>query len=289
MTKLVVNGTAREFDLDNSQLPDWINENARQSGGFSYAKRMKRQKYENTLLTLQAELVKMQAWLQETGERAMIVFEGRDAAGKGGTINAFGAYMNHRHARTVALSKPSETERGQWYYQRYISHFPTDGELVMFDRSWYNRAGVEPVMGFCSEEQHSKFLSDTPDFEKMIAHDGIYFFKFWLNVGQEMQLKRFHDRRHNPMKSWKISPIDLKAMAKWDEYTKARDAMLGATHHKDAPWTIIRSNDKRRARINAIRHVLLTVPYKGKDLEIIGERDDQIIGSGPDFFNNFGA
>ncbi len=289
MTKIEINGKIREFDLDNPQLPDWIIDNAQQSGGYTYTKRLKRGKYEKTLLALQGELVKLQAWLQETGERAIIVFEGRDAAGKGGTINSFREYLSHRHARTVALSKPSETERGQWYYQRYISHFPTDGELVMFDRSWYNRAGVEPVMGFCSEEQHTKFLEETPDFEKMISRDGIHFFKFWLNVGQEMQLKRFHDRRHNPMKSWKISPIDLKAMNKWADYTKARDEMLEATHRDISPWTIVRSNDKRRARINAIRHVLLNVPYAGRDMEIIGETDDEILGSGPRFFNSLGG
>ena len=289
MTKITIDGTQRDFDLDNPTLPDWIIEEAPKSGGYVYGKRMKRRKYEKTLIELQTELVKLQAWLQETGERAMIVFEGRDAAGKGGTINAFRAYMNHRHARTVALSKPTETERGQWYYQRYVSHFPTDGELVMFDRSWYNRAGVEPVMGFCSKDQHKKFLVETPDFEKMIPRDGIHFFKFWLNVGQEMQLKRFHDRRHNPLKSWKLSPIDLKAMDKWEDYTQARDAMLQATHCDNTPWTIVRSNDKRRARINAIRHVLLNVPYAGKNTDVIGEIDENILGSGPGFFNSFGA
>ncbi len=289
MVTISIDGEARDFDIDNPQLPDWVTENAPTSGGYIYAKRLKRRNYEKNLTELQIELVKLQAWLQDTGERAMIVFEGRDAAGKGGTINAFRAYMNHRHARTVALSKPSETERGQWYYQRYVSHFPTDGELVMFDRSWYNRAGVEPVMGFCSEEQHQKFLAETPDFEKMIVREGIHFFKFWLNVGQEMQLKRFHDRRHSPLKSWKLSPIDLKALVKWDDYTNARNLMLEKTHKPDTPWTIVRSNDKRRARINAIRHVLLSVPYAGKDENAIGRIDDQIIGSGPGFFNSFGA
>lgn len=289
MTKIEIDGVSRNFELDNPQLPGWIGEEAFRSGGYEYSKKLNRAKYEKTLTDLQIELVKMQAWLRDTGERIVIVFEGRDAAGKGGTINAFRAYMNHRHARTIALSKPTETERGQWYYQRYVSHFPTDGDLVMFDRSWYNRAGVEPVMGFCNKEQHRKFLQETPDFEKMIVREGIHFFKIWLNVGQEMQLKRFHDRRHNPLKSWKLSPIDLKALDKWQDYTNVRDDMLKATHSAHAPWTIVRSNDKRRARINAIRHVLTRVPYKGKNNEAIGKIDDKIVGDGPAFFNSFGA
>ncbi len=289
MTKIIIDGTERNFELDNPQLPDWITKEAFGSGGYGYASKMKRSDYEKTLVRLQIELVKLQAWLQETGERVVIVFEGRDAAGKGGTINAFRAYMNHRHARTIALGKPTETERGQWYYQRYISHLPTDGELVMFDRSWYNRAGVEPVMGFCSEDQHRKFLEETPDFEKMIVSEGIRFFKLWLNVGQEMQLKRFHDRRHNPLKVWKLSPIDLKSLDRWEDYTKYRDQMLEATHQPHAPWTIIRSNDKRRARINAIRHVLKSIPYKGRDEKAIGAIDEKVVGNGPSFFNSFGA
>jgi polyphosphate kinase 2 len=289
MTKIDINGTTYTFELDDPQLPDWIGDAAFASGGYQYTRKLKRNLYEKTLTDLQIELVKLQRWLQQSGERVVIIFEGRDAAGKGGTINAFRAYMNHRHARTIALGKPTETERGQWYYQRYVSHFPTDGDLVMFDRSWYNRGGVEPVMGFCNEQQHHKFLQETPDFEKMIVREGIHFFKFWLNVGQEMQLKRFHDRRHNPLKVWKLSPIDLKSLDKWDDYTKARDAMLKATHRPHAPWTIVRSNDKRRARINAIRHVLMHIPYEGKDNKIIGEADDKIIGSGPAFFNSFGA
>ncbi len=289
MTKITVDGTAHEFDLDNPQLAEWVAKEAFSSGGYEYEKKLKRAKYEKTLTGLQIELVKLQAWLQQTGARIVIVFEGRDAAGKGGTINAFRSYLNPRHARTVALRKPTETERGQWYYQRYISHFPTDGEMVMFDRSWYNRAGVEPVMGFCSEEQHTKFLAETPDFEEMITREGIQLFKFWLNVGQEMQLKRFHDRRHNPLKVWKLSPIDLKSLTRWDNYTTARDQMLNATHFDHAPWTIVRSNDKRRARLNAIRTVLGAISYDDRDVGAIGEIDDRIVGSGPSFFNSFGA
>ena len=225
----------------------------------------------------------------ETGQRIIILFEGRDAAGKGGTIGAFREYLKPRNANVVALSKPTEREQGEWYYQRYVSHFPTAGDLTMFDRSWYNRGGVEPVMGFCTPAQNKQFLKLTPEFENAIVDEGIAFFKLWLNVGQEMQIKRFHDRRHNPLKSWKLSPIDLKALTKWDDYTHARNQMLAQTHTKHAPWTIIRSNDKRRARLNAIRHVLTHLDYAGKDGSAIGTIDPLILGQGPEFFNSFGA
>ena len=286
---LEIDGKSREFELDNPILPDWLSEAAMASGGYPYEKPLKRHKYEKTLETLQEELVKVQSWMQATGERVIIIFEGRDAAGKGGTIGRFRQYMNPRHARTVALSKPSDVERGQWYYQRYVDHFPTAGDLVMFDRSWYNRAGVEPVMGFCTDDQHAKFLHDTPGFEKMITDEGIHFFKFWLNVGQEMQLMRFHERRHSALKNWKLSSIDIKALSKWDDYTKARDIMLAQTHTTHAPWTIVRTNDKRRGRLNAIRKVLLSLDYEGKNAANISELDVEITGQGPDFFNSFGA
>jgi len=266
---LEIAGEMITFDLDDINLPDAIKDNAFKSGGYPYDKKLSRKNYEKELYGLQLELGKLQAWLQETGERVVIVFEGRDAAGKGGTINAFRQYLNPRHAKVVALSKPSDTERGQWYFQRYVSHLPTSGEMIMFDRSWYNRAGVEPVMGFCSDEQHKHFLKETPQFEDMLVSEGIHFFKFWLNVGQEMQLKRFHDRRQN--------------------YTNARNLMLEATHTKHAPWTIVRSNDKKRARLNAIKHFLQHVDYAEKDPTVIGQTDPDILGSGPDFFNDFGA
>ena len=282
-------GKIRDFDLNDPKLPQWIEESAMPSGGYPYEKRMKRRDYEETLENLQKELVKVLAWMQDTGKRVMIVFEGRDAAGKGGTIGRFRQYMNPRHARTVALSKPSDVERGQWYYQRYVDHFPTSGELVMFDRSWYNRAGVEPVMGFCSPKQHQNFLKDTPGFEKMITDEGIHFFKFWLNVGREMQLMRFHERRHSDLKVWKLSPIDIKSLSKWDEYTNVRDLMLADTHSENAPWSIIRTNDKRRGRINAIRKVLLGLDYQDKNANNIGALDENIVGEGGSFFNKFGA
>ena len=283
MIDITVSGTKRSLDLDNPELPDWVADKAFTSGNYAYDKKLKRSEYEDHMDALHLELVKLQAHRLETGQRIIILFEGRDAAGKGGTIGAFREYLKPRHAKVVALSKPTETEQGQWYYQRYISHFPTSGDMTLFDRSWYNRGGVEPVMGFCSPEQHQKFLQQTPHFEKMIVDEGIAFFKIWLNVGQEMQIKRFHDRRHNPLKSWKLSPIDIKALGKWDDYTNARDEMLKATHTEHAPWLVVRSNDKRRARINAIRHVLLNMEYDGKDTSAIGKIDPKIAGFGIDF------
>lgn len=272
-----------KFDLADPKLPDWIKDNAISSDGYPYSKKLKWSKYEDELAALHLELVKVQYWLQESGNRIITVFEGRDAAGKGGTIKTLNANMNPRIVRTIALSKPSDTEMGQWYYQRYVSHFPTKGEMVLFDRSWYNRAGVEPVMGFCSDKQHRLFLKETPNFEKMIVNDGVYFFKFWLTIGREMQLKRFHDRRHNPLKIWKLSPIDIKSLQKWDDYEAARDKMLEETHTKFAPWTIIRSNDKRRARLNAIRTILKALPYDGKDEKNIGKVDSKIVGNASKF------
>ncbi len=276
--KLRVNGKEREFDIDDPELPDWIEKHKLSSGGYPYDKKMKREDYEETLERLQIELVKAQAWMQTSGERVLALFEGRDAAGKGGTIFVLRQYMNPRTARNVALPKPTQTEQGQWYFQRYVAHFPTAGEFVTFDRSWYNRAGVEPVMGFCTPEQHERFLDEVPRFERMIRNDGIHFFKFWLNIGREMQLDRFHDRRHSKLKSWKFSPIDIAGVAKWDDYTSARDRMMERTHSEEAPWTVIRANDKRRARLAAIRHVLLSLPYAGRDADAIGEQDEKIIG-----------
>ena len=281
--ELDIRGKSRMFDIDDPKLPDWIGEKAFNSDDYPYDKKLDNKEYEKTLKLLQVELVKVQFWQQKTGERVMAVFEGRDAAGKGGAIHATMSYMNPRSARIVALTKPTETERGQWYFQRYVATFPTAGEFVLFDRSWYNRAGVEPVMGFCTPEQYEKFLEETPRFEKMIVSEGIHFFKCWLNIGREMQLKRFHDRRHDPLKVWKLSPMDIASLNKWDDYTEKRDRMLKETHTDRAPWTVIRANDKRRARINVIRHILHTLDYEGKDKQAIGEIDDKIIDSGPGF------
>ena len=283
VAQIELNGQVRMFDVDDPVLPSWIEDAAFSSGDFPEKKKMKEEDYIETLTKLQMELVKVQFWQQASGERVMVVFEGRDAAGKGGAISATSAYMNPRSARVVALTKPTETERGQWYFQRYISHFPTAGEFVLFDRSWYNRAGVEPVMGFCSKDQYEQFLEQVPRFEKMIEREGIHLFKVWLDIGREMQLKRFHDRRHDPLKVWKLSDMDIAALPRWDDYTEKRNRMLKETHTDNAPWTVVKANDKRRARLNVIRHILLSLNYEGKDKDAIGEIDDDILGFGPDF------
>lgn len=279
--KIKIDGEERQFDIENPELPGWVKKKALKSGGYPYADKLDGDAYEDTLEALQIELVKLQAWLQSSGNRVLIVFEGRDAAGKGGTIDVVRQYMNPRQARNVALPKPTETERGQWYFQRYVAQFPTAGEFVTLDRSWYNRAGVEPVMGFCTPEQHQRFLKETPRFEQMIVNDGIHFFKFWLDIGQEMQLKRFHDRRHSPLTNWKFSPMDVAGMGKWDAYSEVIALMFDKTHSTHAPWTAVRSNDKRRARLEVIRHILLALPYEGRDLDKIGKADAKIVGDGP--------
>ena len=285
MVELEIDGRKRRFDIDDPELPEWIDEPALTSGDYPYDDKMSKDKYEKNLTELQIELVKLQFWLQATGKRLMAVFEGRDAAGKGGTIFSIRAYLNPRTARVVALPKPTGAEAGQWYFQRYVAHFPTAGEIVLFDRSWYNRGVVEPVMAFCTPAQSEKFLDAVPRFEEMIVDDDIYFFKFWLNIGREMQLKRFHDRRHDPLKIWKLSPMDIAALTKWDDYTQARDRMLAKTHSAHAPWTVVKANDKRRARISVIRHLLLSIDYEGRDKGIIGKPNDKILGDGPGFLS----
>jgi polyphosphate kinase 2 len=268
------------FDLDDPVLPAWVEREALRSDNYPYQAPIKDKIYEEELTQLQIELVKLQRHANQTGLRMVLVFEGRDAAGKGGTIFTFRQYLNPRSARAVALPKPTETEAGQWYFQRYVAHMPTSGEIVLFDRSWYNRAGVEPVMGFCTALQHKTFLRQAPSFEKMLVEAGIVVFKFWLDIGRAMQLKRFHERRHNPLKIWKLSPMDYAAMAKWDAYTAARDEMFAATHTELAPWVAVRANDKRRARLNIIRQVLGTVDYAGKDIDAVRRPDPLILDAG---------
>ncbi|WP_128292091.1 polyphosphate kinase 2 [Afifella aestuarii] len=277
------------FNLDAPELPAWVHENALTSGNFPYSKKLKRTKYENELRDLQRELVQVLAWAQNENQRIVLLFEGRDAAGKGGSIKVVRENLNPRHARIVALAKPTEREHGQWYFQRYVEELPSNGEMVLFDRSWYNRGVVEPVMGFCSETEAAVFLREAPDFERMLVRDGVHLFKFWLNIGREMQLKRFHDRRHDPLKSWKISPVDKEAIKRWPAFSAARDRMLAATHSQEAPWYVVRANDKRRARLNLIRTVLLSLPYDGKNRERIGELDEAIVSQGPEFLSEVEA
>jgi polyphosphate kinase 2 len=268
------------FDLEDPVLPQWIEDRAFKSGGYPYDEPIKRKLYEEELTRLQVELVKLQRHVADTGMRLVLVFEGRDAAGKGGAIFVIHQYLNPRAVRAVALPKPTETERGQWYFQRYASHLPTAGEIVLFDRSWYNRAGVEPVMGFCTPAQHTAFLAQAPGFERMLVNDGIHLFKFWLNIGREMQIKRFHERRHNALKVWKLSSIDYAALTRWDAYRKARDQMFEATDKPETPWTIVRANDQKRARLNVVRHLLASLSYPGKDKGVVREPDASILGSG---------
>ena len=237
--------------------------------------------YEDAMADLQIQLVRMQAWVKETGQRVVVVFEGRDAAGKGGTIKRFRENLNPRGANVVALSKPTETEAGEWYFQRYIKHLPTAGEITFFDRSWYNRGVVEHVFGFCTPDQRDRWFAQVPEFEDMITGDGIKLFKIWLNVGRATQLKRFLDREDDPLKQWKLSWIDVQGLSKWDAYTAAISETLTRTHTDYAPWTVIRSDDKKRARVNAIRAVLQHLDYPGKD---VGEPDASIVG-GPDIWN----
>ncbi len=252
---------------------------AHEKGLYPYATKMKRDAYEKQKAALQVELLKLQKWVQETGQKVVILFEGRDAAGKGGTIKRFMEHLNPRGARVVALAKPTEKERTQWYFQRYIEHLPSAGEIVMFDRSWYNRAGVERVMGFCSPYEYLEFMRQCPELERMLVRSGIWLFKYWFSVTREEQLRRFAARMTDPLKQWKLSPIDRQSLNKWDEYTEAKEAMFFYTDTADAPWTVIRSDDKKRARINAMQHFLSTMPYPEKDHKVVHGPDPNIVSS----------
>ena len=268
---------AKDFDIEADSLPEAIIDAAYHSGNYPYGKRMKRKRYNRELEPLQIELQKLTRWASKHRERIVIVFEGRDGAGKGGTIARFTQHLNPRQARIVALSKPSDTEKGQWYFQRYAAQMPTAGEIVFFDRSWYNRAGVERVMGFCKPEETEHFLREAPAFEGMLARDGTRLIKLFLTIGREMQMTRLHARWHDPLKRWKLSPIDFESIPRFDDYSHAFDEMLGRTSTEAAPWHVVRSNDKLRARLNAIRHVLRTIPYKDKDEAAIGTLDEEIV------------
>lgn len=242
-----------------------------------YGEKIKRDVYEAEKKELQIELLKMQSWAKETNQKIVILFEGRDAAGKGGAIKRFMEHLNPRGARVVALEKPTDKEQGQWYFQRYIKHLPTNGEIVLFDRSWYNRAGVERVMGFCNNNEYLEFMREVPEFERMLVRSGILLFKFWFSVSRDEQLYRFKKRQNDPLKQWKLSPVDLASLDKWDEYTEAKETMFYYTNHQDAPWTVIRSDDKKRARLNAMRYVLDNIDYTNKSTEININPDPVIV------------
>ena len=261
-----------DTDADAELVPDW------REGVYPYANLMSRKAYERQKYRLQVELLKLQAWVKETGQRVVILFEGRDAAGKGGTIKRFMEHLNPRGARVVALEKPSEVERGQWYFQRYIQHLPTAGEIVMFDRSWYNRAGVERAMGFCTQGEYEEFMRQAPEFERHLVRSGVHLFKFWFSVSRAEQRRRFKEREAHPLKQWKLSPIDMASLDKWDDYTRAKEAMFLACDTADAPWTVIKSDCKKRARLNAMRYVLQRLPYSRKDAKAIGGVDTLLVG-----------
>ncbi|WP_100657932.1 polyphosphate kinase 2 [Alteromonas flava] len=271
------NGAASLSLSERRRNEDFIQESFR-SGTYPYSHKITRAFYESHKRGLQVELLKLQKWVKETGQRVVMLFEGRDAAGKGGTIKRFMEHMNPRGARVVALEKPSEDEAGQWYFQRYIKHLPTAGEIVLFDRSWYNRAGVERVMGFCEPNEYLEFMRQAPELERMLTRSGIRLFKFWFSVSQEEQTRRFLKRETDPLKQWKLSPIDKLAQAKWDDYTEAKEAMFFYTDTADAPWIVIKSDDKKRARLNCMQHFLHHMPYPNKDPRVAKKPDPLIVG-----------
>ena len=247
-------------------------------GVYPYKHLMTRKNYEKEKYGLQVELLKLQSWIRNTGQKLVILFEGRDAAGKGGSIKRFMEHLNPRGARVVALEKPSEVEQGQWYFQRYIEHLPTAGEIVMFDRSWYNRAGVERVMGFCTDEEYNEFMHQAPEFERSLIRSGIHLIKFWFSVSRKEQQRRFNARKVHPLKQWKLSPVDLASLDKWDEYTKAKEAMFHYTDFPESPWIVVKSDCKKRARLNSMRFVLQRMAYEGKDAKKIGMVDPLLVG-----------
>ena len=261
--------------VDDELAPGW------REGEYPYKNLMSRKAYEKQKYRLQVELLKLQTWVKKTGERLVILFEGRDAAGKGGTIKRFMEHLNPRGARVVALEKPTKVEQGQWYFQRYVQHLPSTGEIVLFDRSWYNRAGVERVMGFCTEDEHTEFLRQVPEFERNLVRSGIHLIKFWFSVSRKEQRRRFKERERHPLKQWKLSPIDLASLDKWDEYTVAKEEMFQHTDSVEAPWTVVKTDCKKRARLNAIRYVLHTFPFDDRDLKTIGAIDPLLVRRAP--------
>ena len=250
--------------------------------GYPYDEKLPRKEYERTKRALQIELLKLQLWIKETGQKLLIIFEGRDAAGKGGAIKRFTEHLNPRGARVVALEKPTDIEQTQWYFQRYVKHLPSGGEIVLMDRSWYNRAGVERVMGYCTSQQYYEFMRQAPEFERMLVNSDTHLIKFWFSVTRAEQLARFQSRRTDPVRQWKLSPTDVASLDKWDDYTEAKEAMFFYTDTGDAPWTVIKSNDKKRARLEAMRYVLTQFDYPNKDHSVVGTPDTKIVGGAAD-------
>jgi len=275
----------KAFNTPDSTTPSTVTQESDEAlsdqwreDGYPYKNRLKRKTYENKKYDLQVELLKLQRWVKETGSRVIIVFEGRDAAGKGGTIKRFMEHLNPRGARVVGLEKPTDVERGQWYFQRYVEHLPSSGEIVLFDRSWYNRAGVERVMGFCTDAQYDEFLRQAPEFERNLVRSGIHVIKFWFSVSRQEQRRRFREREIHPLKQWKLSPIDLASLDKWDDYTRAKEFMFLHTDIEEAPWIVIKSDCKKRARLNALCYVLNKLPYQNRDSKRLGNVDPLILG-----------
>ena len=273
-----------ELVLDEDYLKHWT---ACGEANYPYDDRLKRKPYEREKRELQIELLKLQDWVKSSGERVVVVFEGRDAAGKGGTIKTVTEHLNPRGARIVALAKPNEQERTQWYFQRYVEHLPSAGEIVLFDRSWYNRAGVERVMGFCEPDECRAFLREAPEFERMLVSHGIRLVKYWFAVTQDEQAKRFKKRRTDPLKRWKLSAIDLASVDKWQDYTEAREEMFFATSSDWAPWTVVKSDDKKRARLNCMRHLLSQLPYPHKEETVVERIDPLILAKANSIFEDY--
>ncbi|WP_126541807.1 polyphosphate kinase 2 [Oharaeibacter diazotrophicus] len=271
--------TERREAIERVKADPEVVRRAFETGVYPYADRLTEGVYIKEMMKLQVELLKVQNWVRQTGERIVVLFEGRDAAGKGGTIKRFMEHLNPRGARIVALEKPTDRERTQWYFQRYVEHLPSGGEIVFFDRSWYNRAGVERVMGFCSPTDYLEFMRQCPTLEQMLVRSGIRLYKYWFSVTQAEQARRFKARQVDPLKQWKLSPIDLASLDKWDEYTEAKEAMFFYTDTADAPWVIIKSDDKKRGRLNCMQHFLSTLPYPNKDPAVVVGPDPLIVGN----------
>lgn len=277
----ITNSVKEAVSEQVSRDPDSIRHSF-ETGEYPYKNKISKKSYERQKAQLQVELLKVQDWVNETGQKVVVLFEGRDGAGKGGTIKRFMEHLNPRGANVVALAKPTDRERSQWYFQRYLRHLPAKGEMVLFDRSWYNRAGVERVMGFSTANEYLEFMRECPELERMMVRSGILLFKYWFSVTKDEQLRRFKSRETEPLKRWKLSPIDRESLGKWDDYTEAKESMFFYTDTADAPWTIIKSDDKKRARLGTMQHFLSALPYPNKDLHVVRGPDPLIVGCSSD-------